>query len=334
MTARTLNRLSMSALIASLLAAASSAVAAPREVSIATVIRDLTKEARDAWRDAQQWPRDRESYAQQHAATVDNASLVRILTRRLQRDEPLDAYIKWQVMSFAPDFTDATEDDYRRMLAVVPDLISQPRPAPDPPRNQGADAGIAIGYQFAFVSDFQPVPGAAGGRPHLGVINGASGGGIKGALSEDDAYGPKPEDIARAKVRQVERFEHNQRLTAAANLPILAYRDALARELPDAGGVRLLFLLQDATDRLKAGDPTYVKALDRLVLATDAVADGTPIPDDVRRRVIHGVSEMAKVKFIIVTNVDLDAGEIVTSKQWVHIQKSVARRMLENLLIQ
>jgi len=332
MPIKSLKRAPLAMLSVTVLLIAWPTTAAPREVSIATVISNLTKEARESWRDAEQWPRQRENYAQQIGATVDNAALLRILTRRLQRDEPLDAYIKWQIMSFAPDFSSASEEDYRRMLAVVPDLIGQPRPAP-PPQPKQANAGFANVHQFAFVSDFQPVPGAVGGRQRLGVINGAAGGGIKGALSEDDAYGPKPEDIARAKVRQVERFEHNQRLTAAANQPIIAYRDTLVRELPDEGGVRLLFLLQDATERLKAGDPTYVKAIERLVFATDAIAAGTPIPDDVRERVIRGITQLAKVKFIIVTGIDLDAGEIITHKQWVNMEPHVARRMLENLLI-
>ncbi len=303
--------------------------------SIAFVIGELTQEARLSWKREQRWPRQRESYAQQKGFGVDNASLVRVLSRRLQRDSALDAYIKWQVMSFAPDFSELKEQDYRRILAVVPKLASQPKPAP-PPKPRGGGVGIGLGVQTSFVTDFTPVPGSSGGRPHLGVVGPGSGTnmGLRGALSPNDRYGPKPEDIARARLNEVERFAQAKSDIEANNFVVLAYRDALARELPDKDGVRLLFMLQDVTDRVKAGDPSFIPALERLVLATDAVAAGTPVPNNVRARLAHGVVQLAKLKTIVVTDVhSTTGGDVVAQKQYVNISRGVAQRMLENLSV-
>lgn len=301
--------------------------------SIAPLIAELVREGRDGWKDQQAWPRQAESFAADKRVRVANDDLVRVLSRKLQRDPALDAYIKWQLMSFAPDFSQTDADEFRRIIAVTPDLLGQPRPAPPPqPREQQVGASFFSGRQIAFVTDSHPVPGTTASRPRLGVLNTGSGVGLAGTLSKDDQYGPSPQDIARAKLAQVGEFQRVSKAINAANDAILKYRETLARELPDTGGVRLLYLMKDAADRVKAGDPSWLPAIERLVIASDAVAAGTPVPNDVRRHVIEQAKQLASVQLIIVTNVRAEpGGEVVADKQWVRVQHSVLRRIIENV---
>ncbi len=91
---------------------------------IGEVVQALEKEARRSLRKSEKWPRSQPNYAKKEGVDVKNRALLQALERRLSRKAPLDGYIKWQLLSFKPDFSKL--DSYQGIVQGLPEFLSRP----------------------------------------------------------------------------------------------------------------------------------------------------------------------------------------------------------------
>src|ERR1051326_7177715 len=90
------------------------------------VISALKKEGKEARRKDGPWPRMESNFAQEKGWSLPVPEIAKALTRKLDPEPTVDAYIKWQLLSFVDDFTPAGN----AVLGRVVD--SAPRPSPQP----------------------------------------------------------------------------------------------------------------------------------------------------------------------------------------------------------
>src|ERR1051325_8086704 len=72
----------------------------PRKVTLGTAILELRKEAEVAWKDRTAWPRSTSDFAHAMGWSVPRAQVVAALGRELGLEAPIEAYVKWQLLSF------------------------------------------------------------------------------------------------------------------------------------------------------------------------------------------------------------------------------------------
>lgn len=89
-------------------------------------VRVLTEEARAAL-DTGEFPRREADFAASFEGTLDAVVLARRLPRAVDRDPVIDAYVRWQLTSFRPDFNVLSEREFERLLASLPALPEHPR---------------------------------------------------------------------------------------------------------------------------------------------------------------------------------------------------------------
>jgi hypothetical protein len=91
------------------------------------VVRLLGDEAEAATEDQWNWPRENPSIADETDFQVDQRQLQRLLHRRLDRNGAIDGYIKWQLLSFKPDFTAMNDREYEQTLRNWPQVLPTPQ---------------------------------------------------------------------------------------------------------------------------------------------------------------------------------------------------------------
>jgi hypothetical protein len=102
------------------------ATAIAEDVTIKGVTDDLAKEAQQAWSEKQAWPRKKPNYAEDRKLSLPSEDVINALGRRLDRVPLIDGYIKWQLLSFKPDFEKASERDLQQIIRNLPQLTDQP----------------------------------------------------------------------------------------------------------------------------------------------------------------------------------------------------------------
>lgn len=100
--------------------------------AIRPALLKLQGEAQDALRRNQPFPRKAPDYfttgdAAATAATVKQTDLIRALARRINQNPRVDAYVKWQLLSLAPQFDEAHAMDAMKAYVLgAPPLIPLP----------------------------------------------------------------------------------------------------------------------------------------------------------------------------------------------------------------
>ena len=92
------------------------------------MIRDIAKEGRDELAKSKSWPRKAADYAKANSLTAESKDVLAALGRRLDRNEALDGYIKWQLLSFNPDFSQAGSREWESLVRGMPELIRRAEP--------------------------------------------------------------------------------------------------------------------------------------------------------------------------------------------------------------
>ena len=295
----------------------------PLVVPISRAIMALGSEAHAAWDHQKPWPREQCDMAARQAVQVVNDDLVRVLARRLDPVNPIDAYIRWQLLSFQPDLTHQPADTYHRLIAVMPDVKSQPVPAlPAPAGGQGGN-GLTIGLSRTVVVGANPTPGAKGAtRPTLGVVtSGVSLG--TGAAATAAPYDPAQaqNDLAQA-----------QDEAARANASILAYRDGLIRRLPSEGGARVAAMIADLISRLKAGDDSASAAAGRLLTECQTAGPTMQIDPALHAQILGGLRTLAGLHTTVVRRISSnDQGQVVAEQVEMHLPPEALGAMVRSL---
>lgn len=276
------------------------AVAPPKPAPLSVVLSELRKEAMTAWHRDHDWPRTESNFAAQRNWSLANQQVLTALTRKLDANPAVDAYIKWQLLSFAPDIAGAPTDQINRIVAQLPQPIDQPQPtvaagsSANGRNNGGASGGVSFsffGRQGNFVRDLDPVvgDGVVMYDPKVGTVNSGS---------THDAE-------ARASIQRVveivnAKLDQARQTVNTANRPVRAYREALLERLPTDGGIRFAVMLKDVRDRLVAGDDTYREALDRAAEASKTLAADPSITPPVRNTLKQWAGALGKMRTSVI----------------------------------
>lgn len=104
---------------------------AAQRVNAQQLVRQLADEARAALGpDAKFPPRDKPDVAASVDGTLSSPEVVRILQRKLDRDPLVDAYVKWQLLSFEPNLSGLSAREAMRVVDALPELPVQGRVDP------------------------------------------------------------------------------------------------------------------------------------------------------------------------------------------------------------
>lgn len=243
--------------------------AGPRQVRMATIISQLRREARQSFREAQRWPRSTADFAQEKNWTVERDRLHAVFLQRLDPNPAIDGYIKWQLLSFEPDFSTYDTTQWNRLIRVAPRPLTTPSPRPQAVRNGDYEVSFFSGRQLGYVRSLQAVvgDGVAVYSPSTGVVSGAgiTGANRRGVGAEGVVQLNRELAAARKQVRQ-------------ANGPVYVYRNTLLNAAPTEDGFRFAAILREVNQRLDANDATALDMLDYLLEVgpdmVDQLADG------------------------------------------------------------
>jgi hypothetical protein len=248
------------------------------KVKLADVVRELAKEGREEFRTLKQWPRREADYAIKKNVQADSAEVVAMLGRKLDRNPALDGYIKWQLLSFSPDYA-AVPKAYDLLVRGLPDLT--PRAQPNP-------------QQMRIFSAFE------------------------------DKGNERMIDKLRKTIGD---YEMTVADSDTANMPAIAYRDAIIREIPEDNGTRMLVMMQDIEDRFMAGHMSHVEAMKDLVADARRRKDDATLSRAVRQRLIAEAERLNSLKTPLIRGITLTAGGQVTINPFksVYAHKQLAQ---------
>ncbi|MHC4995878.1 MAG: hypothetical protein ACYTGQ_12590 [Planctomycetota bacterium] len=270
-----------------------------RQTSISTAIIALNREARAAWAKDKKWPRDQMNFATDKNWAVPSESVATALGRQLNKNPAIDGYIKWQLLSFNPTLADLKPQTFNQLVARTPDPLDQPTPEVREPR--GSSPGrvfMAFGTQQSYISDLDPVVanGAVAYNPRVSTITSGLVLDVEGAASP-----------ALNQVRRV-----NDQLAAArdmvgeANRAIVAYREELINKLEVDGATRLGLIFKDVRARIRAGEPSYTRAMAQLVTESKRLGRDESITPKIRGTLLKWSKDLAEIETPVVNSVDLD----------------------------
>jgi hypothetical protein len=265
-----------------------------KAVPISQVLVALSREGREAWDKDKSWPTTKSDFAQRRKWKLTSDEVLVALSRRLNPEPAVDGYVKWQLLSFLPDFKAAAAEGeiMRGILTTMPRLT--PQPEPQMPEATAPSLGMSVETMST------PGPGAGQvqttvppGTSRLGVVS--SGTTLRGGTSANTG-GVTPAMISAAAA------DHSKarKAATAANVAPLRYRDALVAALPEEGGTRLAGMLKDTWDRIAAGDPTYSAAVDRVVAACQKLKPDSPIPATVRASLAEDAEKFRDLKTSVI----------------------------------
>ena len=105
---------------------------------------------------------------------------------------------------------------------------------------------------------------------------------------------PPPPKLADMTKQAYDAFYAARKQVDHANMPNLHYRDALAKQLPHEGGVRLTYMLIDSQDRFDAADMSF-REVNSAVLRQAKTLIGDPVLDrQARKKLVSLVKRISK----------------------------------------
>lgn len=265
---------------------------------ISTVIRDIATEARQGWAVEREWPHDMADHSTRtQEMALLNRQIIMSLMKRQDSHASVDGYIRWQLLSYAPDLSEARPPEIRAIIANLPPLTRLP--VPPKARNvldrNGGGAYFFSGVQKAFLSDLTPVAGARGYNPTLSVAG--SGAGLSFETAE--------EVIQQSRAAAYDHVQ-SRPLIERLNGPTVLYRDALMQLIPTEGGLRLEALFLDMKDRLEAGDPSYKDACQAFFNEAHRTQSDQMIPERTRANLMFQMRNLARKKTLVLQEIEID----------------------------
>lgn len=260
-------------------------------VTVGIAITQIKAEARESWRDNQNWPRTRPNFAHDKKWRVDQDELIRGFTRRLNSNPAIDGYIKWQLLSFQPDFDSIDPPTMNRIVANMPDVLDAAKPEAKKTNRSGGMAFSFFGRQTAYVKDLDPV--VAGGvvayKPKIGVTSSGSGVAAEGYV-----------ELHKTVV------EANKKLSAAnsaiqkANRPVLTYRDAVIKRLSKDNAELMAMYIKEVRSRLMAGQESYKESFAKLMQVGKKINTDATVSANTRTILAQWVAQMPKFRKTVV----------------------------------
>ena len=292
---------------------------------VSKVTNDIGKEARKGWAATKDWPHDQADYSSREDAALLNRQLIQTLMKRQDNHPAVDGYIRWQLLSFAPDLSEAKPQEIRSMMANLPELSRLPVPPQQRnvlrPGDSGGGAYFFSGVQRAFISDLSPSPGARGYNPTLSVVNSANG------LSFET-----PEEIIEASRSAAYDHVQSRPLIERLNIPTVNYRTALMELIPSTEGLKLECLFIDMKDRLEAGDPSYKDACQAFYTEAHRMRSDATIPEKTRANLAHQMRDLGKKTTLVLKQIEINkAGDMKVDREAVAFPRQHLDQLLEYL---
>ena len=224
-------------------------------LATAKILSDIRRDAARC-REKRNW--DLQEDRKNTGASIPNDVLIRLLGRNLHPDTSVDAYIKWRLMAFDPDLSRTTTADLKRLAKALPTIAARrvPRIQLNAPPRQAVQA--QIGRQTSIATGQQS--GNAGFDPTLSVVNSGASVEVTPVVSAHD-----PRYVTMSTGASLGRVGRIRRIPVIFNVPVMRFRTALVDAMPAEGGLRLMFAMQDAADRIAAGDPSFHTVAQRVV---------------------------------------------------------------------
>lgn len=276
-----------------------------RAVTIAQALTLLQAEAAVLRTPGKDWPSLESDFAQRHGLSVDPKEAARVLCRRLSANPAIDGYIKWQLLSFAPDLGSLGMDEQRQLIRSLPPLVAEPDAtvlaAYVPPDEGSPSMGLFTGTQTAYSAGPYYVPGSRTPGARLGVVTSGSGIVAGGWVSPDGRTVDLTVRATSAALTQL------RRQAVFLNAGSARYRQAVVSALPRAGGVRALAMLTDVRDRVVAGEFNTHHAIERLVSETSAARDAFTLDPALRPQIVGLLRQLTHTRAYVAVEVRADA---------------------------
>ncbi len=298
-------------------------------IDVACALDLIVREAKASWEAGGQWPRSVSDFAEDSRYTIDPVELHAALGRRLYRNPALDAYAKWQLMSFGAEVSEMDAERRRAVFQNLPQVVGQPQPrVRDRSRRGGGDgrAFIFIGRQRAFVADLRPVVvnGVVAFDPEIAVIS-------EGTLLDVEGVVTANRSVMLTVRAASSQLTNLRNFATQLNQPIFRFRAAIADQLPP-GAERLAFYFQDAADRAQAGNPSFKPALSRFVDETRRLRTSRDLSPRVRRRMIEQVKQLARHRQELIREIEIvGEDQYQVHKTTIAVPEDVVHRAVANL---
>lgn len=265
-------------------------------VTIGIAITQIKAEARTSWRDNQNWPRSRPNFAQDKEWRVDQDELIRGFTRRLNSNPAIDGYIKWQLLSFQPDFERVEPSVMNRIVANMPRVLDAAKPEAKKTNRSGGMAFSFFGRQTAYVKDLDPV--VAGGvvayKPKIGVTSSGSGVAAEGYV-----------ELHKTMVQANQKLKAANNAIQKANRPVITYRDAVLKRLSKNNAELMGMYIKEVRSRLMAGQESYKEAFAKLMQVGKKINTDPTVTAGTRSILAQWVAQMPKFRKTVVTGLDV-----------------------------
>lgn len=293
---------------------------------ISKITDDLSKEARVGWGENKKWPHVEADYSTRADTAMTNRQLIAALMKRQDSHPAVDGYVRWQLLSFVPDFTEAKPIELKRMIGTLPSLTRLPIP-PEAKNvldkgNGGGGGYFFSGTQRAFISDLRPVPGANLAAPTLSVLGGGSGLNLE-----------KPEEVIEKSRGAAYDLVQSRGIIEKLNVPTYNFRVGLIHMLPNEGGIKLEALFEHMKDTIEAGDPHYKEACQDFYNEAFRTQADASVPEKTRYSLVQQVKALSPRTILVVVDVKIDnAGNMKVEREGVKFPKEHVPQLLAYLL--
>jgi hypothetical protein len=278
---------------------------------------EIGKEARRGWAQTRNWPHDEADYSSREEAALLNRQVIQSLMKRQDNHPAVDAYVRWQLLSFAPDLSEARPPEIRAIITNMPEVSRLPVP-PQPrnvlrPDDSGSGGGgfFFSGVQRAFLSDLTPIAGTRAFNPSLSVVN--SGGGLNFET---------PEEIVEKSRGAAYDLVQTRPMIEKLNIPAINYRTALMPLIPTDAGLRLEALFADMKDRIEAGDASYKEACQAFFDEAHRTREDATIPEKTRAALAHQMKQLGGKTTYVLKEIEINkTGDMKVQREAVAFPK-------------
>ncbi|MBI1370419.1 MAG: hypothetical protein GC162_17425 [Planctomycetes bacterium] len=97
-----------------------------KPIRVEEACRELVNECRKKLRELKVFPRKTSNYAIETNTMIEGDQVIKAMGRRWDRMGPIDGYVKWQLLSYQPNISQADKRDLGQIVSNLPELLPRP----------------------------------------------------------------------------------------------------------------------------------------------------------------------------------------------------------------
>ncbi len=311
------------------------------QATLEKTVKAIIEEARESWKEDEKWPRKQSNFADDHPADIPDRVLLNALVQKHHDDPRVDAYVRWQLLSYEPPIDQLTNPQIKRLLDAMPPYVSRPEPnvqafnqATARYRGQSSSrrstggggtsitmggtsmgdvsfntGNVSVQREQAFITGFG---GAGGGlQPQIDTVRSGTFLQVQGSISADGRY-------VNLNVRTLnQRLVELRRETIQTGMPGVQFADGLIDLLPAAGGLQLAGQMIDLRRRIEAGCDSVEQAKGNLIERATAYAENPDITPRQRRELIELLKDLNRTHRTTAERIERDGSLRFSGKEKV-----------------